>query len=247
MLVHNKKSFFKGLIMLVTFVAVFITLLSPVFPDINDKTNSGKKLIGLDFADAVFNSLSKGSSNFIPMVEEKIKPLNGKNVEVTIKMKHPELADTAVKVLSDAKLETKVEGSALTYKGDMGPFLEAVTQLSDKMYHNDGASVSQKYGVEKPLDVTSACWEVLQPSIKELQKQGLIKEAQVIDTVVRRAIEPAHNFYSIEPTSVKEHIVLMTALLVFYLLYTLWYGFGIADFFEGLGLTMSKSKVKKEG
>lgn len=44
MLVVNKKSFFKGSLMLGSFFAVFVLLLSPVFPDMD---NPGKKLTGL--------------------------------------------------------------------------------------------------------------------------------------------------------------------------------------------------------
>jgi hypothetical protein len=45
---------------------------------------------------------------------------------------------------------------------------------------------------------------------------------------------------------VKEKAGLMTFLLVFYVAYTLWWGFAIFFIFEGIGLTMSKAKVKKE-
>jgi hypothetical protein len=38
----------------------------------------------------------------------------------------------------------------------------------------------------------------------------------------------------------------MTFLLVFYIAYTMWWGFSIFFFFEGIGLSMKKAKVKKE-
>jgi hypothetical protein len=88
---------------------------------------------------------------------------------------------------------------------------------------------------------------VLSPSIKELQKQRLIAEAQVVDQVLRRAVEPGNNFYSVEPVKVSDHIWLMSGMLIFYVIYTLWYGFAIFELFEGVGLAMTKSKVKQEG
>jgi hypothetical protein len=33
---------------------------------------------------------------------------------------------------------------------------------------------------------------------------------------------------------------------VFYVVYTLWWGFAIFFIFEGIGLSMTKAKVKKE-
>jgi hypothetical protein len=39
---------------------------------------------------------------------------------------------------------------------------------------------------------------------------------------------------------------LMSLMLVFYVLYTLWWGYAILYLFAGLGLSMKKAKVKKE-
>ena len=38
----------------------------------------------------------------------------------------------------------------------------------------------------------------------------------------------------------------MVGLLLFYVLYTVWYGFAIFELFDGVGLTMKKSKIKQE-
>ena len=64
--------------------------------------------------------------------------------------------------------------------------------------------------------------------------------------VTKKAVETAHNFYGIEAQKVTEKAGLMTGLLVFYVVYTMWWGFAIFYLFEGLGLTMKKAKVKKE-
>ena len=63
---------------------------------------------------------------------------------------------------------------------------------------------------------------------------------------LRRAVEPGNNFYSVVPAKVSEHVWLMSGMLIFYVLYTLWYGFSIFELFEGIGLAMTKSKVKQE-
>jgi hypothetical protein len=74
----------------------------------------------------------------------------------------------------------------------------------------------------------------------------MIAEAQVVDQVLRRAVEPGNNFFGVTPARVSDHLLLMAGMLLFYVLYTLWYGFAIFDLFEGVGLTMTKSKVKQE-
>jgi hypothetical protein len=81
---------------------------------------------------------------------------------------------------------------------------------------------------------------------KELKKQGKIAEAKIVSDVMKKAVEPAYNFYKIEGQKVSEKAGLMIGLLVFYVVYTMWWGFAIFYLFEGLGLTMKKAKVKKE-
>jgi hypothetical protein len=64
--------------------------------------------------------------------------------------------------------------------------------------------------------------------------------------VTKKAIEASYNFYGVNPKKVKDEVVLMTFLLVFYVAYTMWWGFAIFFIFEGIGLSMKKAKVKKE-
>ena len=69
----------------------------------------------------------------------------------------------------------------------------------------------------------------------------------MVDQVIRRAIEPGNNFFSVTAVKVADHIWLMSGMLIFYVIYTLWYGFSIFELFEGIGLAMTKSKVMQEG
>lgn len=242
MLVRNKKSFTRGMLLLISFIALFVVILMPVF-----KLESGKLVTGLDFADDLFNRLSKGSSYFIPAVEERVKPLAGQNVTYTVTIKKDASVPLIVEMLQKTGAEASAAGNKVTVKGDLGSILMSAVNVSDKMYFNDGAAVSKEFNTPNPLSVTTAWWQFLTPSIKELQKQGKIADASVVDAVVRRAVETGHNFYSVEATKVSQNIVIMTALLVFYVVYTMWYGFAIFELFDGIGLTMKKSKIKQEG
>lgn len=272
MLIHEKKPFVRGSLMLISFLAVFVILLTPVMPD---PEKPGGHLTGLQFADDVFNKLSKGSSYFIPAVESAVKTVDGKFVDFTVPVKKAAYAPLAAMLATRAGADASVEDGKLSVSGDLGMILAAATADADLMYKNDAAGVLARYeadaeviassidalkarsgGVSDPsvnadqeraLAVTGSWWYALQPAIKDLQKQGLFAEAKVVDTVVRRALEPGHNFFSIQEAKVSDHVFLMAAMLVFYVLYTLWYGFSIFELFEGIGLAMTKSKVKKEG
>ena len=63
---------------------------------------------------------------------------------------------------------------------------------------------------------------------------------------MKKAVEPAYNYYGVVAEKVIDKAVIMTGLLVFYVAYTMWWGFAIFYMFDGIGLTMKKAKVKKE-
>lgn len=241
MLIRNKKSFTRGLLLLISFIALFVVILMPIF-----KLESGKSVTGLDYADDLFNRLSKGSSYFIPAVEERVKPLAGAEVSYTVTIKKADLIPLIVEILQKTGAEASATDNTVSVKGDLGTILMSAVNTSNKMYFNDGAAVSKEYNNANPLTVTTAWWQFLNPSIKELQKQDKVSDASVVDAVLRRAVETGHNFYSVEATKVSQNIVIMSSLLIFYVLYTMWYGFAIFELFDGIGLTMKKSKIKQE-
>ena len=241
MLIHEKKPFIRGTLMILSFLVVFGILLTPVLHD-----EHGTPLTGLQFADNVFNELSKGSSNFIPTLREAVQSVDGRIVQVSVKLKKADQAPLAVKVLNQAGATAKAQDGTVTFSGDLGKILSSAVDDSENLYQNNDKNVSAKYNGEEALKVSSAWWQVLTPSIKELQKIKLIAEAKVVDQVIRRGIEPGHNFFGVEPAKVKDHVLLLAAMLIFYIVYTLWYGFSIFELFEGIGLAMTKSKVKQE-
>jgi hypothetical protein len=238
MLIVNKKSFLKGSLYMISFVAVFCVILMPIFP-------SGKgEVTGLDFADNLFNRLSKGSSWFIPEIAPRVKAMEGKEIEVTVQLKKAASADAVVKLFTTNAAAANAENGLVRVKTDLGKLLGAVLIDCEAIYNNNPEPVSAKYGMDG-YKALAFWWEGLQPMIKELQKNKHLPEAQVVDLVLRKGIEPAYNFQGIETGSVKKELTLMLALLIFYVVYTLWYGFAIFDLFEGVGMTMKKGKKQE--
>ena len=94
MLIHEKGPFIRGSLLLISFLVLFAVLLTPIMRDEN-----GNHLTGLQYADNVFNELSKGSSYFIPGVRENVKSVDGKMVQMTVTMKKAALAPLAVALL----------------------------------------------------------------------------------------------------------------------------------------------------
>jgi len=128
--------------------------------------------------------------------------------------------------------------------------LKAALDDSDKMFNNEGDKIKAKYAEAMGTDDVKQMfrqWNNVLPKIdKVFKKEGKIEDAKIVSDVTKKAIEAAYNFYGVNPKKVKDEVFLMTFLLVFYVAYTMWWGFAIFFIFEGLGLSMKKAKVKKE-
>ncbi|OGR39536.1 MAG: hypothetical protein A2051_12225 [Desulfovibrionales bacterium GWA2_65_9] len=240
MLIRNQKLFNKGLMLMASFLCIFVSLFLPIWGGAGN---------GLDAADNMFNRLSKGSSYFIPGVQKQVLEMNGKQVTVTAKIKDATLAPRAVENLVKAGATAEFKDGAITYSGDLGKILAAALTDADDLFNDRGPAVVARYGAtEKDAEKTivKAWWTVLDPSIKELQKQKMIKEAKVVSQVNKRGLEPGYNFYGIKSEKVLDNVLPLVGLLVFYVIYTMWYGYAIFDMFGGIGLGMTKSKAKSE-
>lgn len=235
-MIPNKKKLISGIFLMVTFIGVFIVIMLPVF---------GEGRNGLEYSDDLFNKLAKGSSYFIPKVQSEIQPAQGKQVTVGIKLKDPNMAKTADALLAKVGASGELKGDVYEVKGDLGKMLTQVVADADLMYKDDGKPIAAFYGMEE-LKAMKGWYTILNAMILPLQRQKMIAEANIINTVNQKALEPAYNFYGIPAEHISTKIFTVTALLAFYVLYTLWYGFAIFDIFNGIGLSMSKSKIKKE-
>jgi hypothetical protein len=237
MVVKNRTEFIKGVFLAVTFFGVLALIFSPVFGD-------GKN--GLTYADDMFNKLSKGSSYFILKVAKSTEKFTGTQIAMVVKLDKPEQQNTAaVKLLTSAGAKVKAANADIQMTCDLGTLMSKVLRDADDMYQNDGAAVAKRYGVDAK-EAMSSWWNVLKAMDKTLKKQGKIEEAKIVSDVMKKAVEPAYNFYGIAAQQVSEKAGIMTGLLVFYVIYTMWWGFAIFYMFDGIGLTMKKAKIKKE-
>lgn len=231
MLIAHKKKLMQGLVMILSFAALLCVMMLPLFRDAE-----GRRLNSLQYADSVFNQLSKGSSYFIPEVIEAIKSVDGAVIEARVRMRPPSLMQAAKAELERAGAACQISGAELAFHGDLGAILRAAALDSELLYNNDGAAASARYGGAQPLALSAAWWHLLNPCVKQLQKAGRIDDAKIVELVVKKAIEPANNFYGVQKANVSDNILLVCGMLAFYVLYAIWYGFAIYHLFEGFGL-----------
>ncbi|HSB33436.1 MAG TPA: hypothetical protein VLG39_03170 [Nitrospirota bacterium] len=244
MIIKNVKTFNIGALFAITFIGVLIAIFSPLF--------QGKN--GLEFADNSFNKLAKGSSYFIPKVVKDNERFMGKAFTVSIRTDKPEdrpgdaetRAANIAKVFATAGAKVDISGSTLKIEGDLGQVLASALQDADAMFKNDGEKIRARYGTDDEKKMFRQWHNALSRMNKEFDKEKKIVESKMVNAVVKKAVEPAYNFYQIDANRVSDHAGMLSGLLVFYVFYTMWWGYAIFYMFEGFGLTMKKAKVKKE-
>jgi len=235
MLIRNKKTFSLGVVFAISFIAVLALIFSPVF--------DGKN--GLVFSDNSFNKLAKGSSYFIPKVAKSVEKVAGKSVSISVKIDQADQAENTARLFTTAGADATVNGQEMKVEGDLGVILQSALKDSDSMFNNDGITVSGRYGYEEKT-VMKNWWAALSSIEKGLKKDKLVAEAKAVSDVIKKGVEPGYNFYKIDANKVVDHAGMMSGLLVFYVAYTMWWGYAIFYMFDGLGLSMKMAKVKKE-
>ena len=244
MIVRHKKPFSVGVVLAISFFAVLLLIFSPLF--------NGKN--GLDFADESFNKLAKGSSYFIPKVAKSNEKFMGKTFAVSINMDKEgdkpgdaeKRAELASKLYTTAGAATEINGAALKVEGDLGKVLEAALQDSDAMFKNEGEKIKSKYATDDEKKMFRQWHNTLTKIDKAFKKDKKFEDASIVSDVTKKAVEPAYNFYKVDANKVADHAGMMSGLLIFYVAYTMWWGFAIFYMFDGIGLSMKKAKVKKE-
>lgn len=235
MLVKNKKPFSIGVIFAISFMGVLLLIFSQVF--------MGKN--GLQFADDSFNKLAKGSSYFIPKISRSVENFAGKPLVANLKIEKADDLEITAKIFTAAGAKVAVRNKQLDVEGDLGLILQSALKDADAMYKNDGKSVSARYGCDEKKAMQN-WWQAFGKIEKGLKKEKKITEAKIVADVTKKALEPGYNFYQIDANKVSEHVGMLSGLLIFYVVYTMWWGYAIFYLFEGIGLTMKKAKVRKE-
>lgn len=235
MLIKNRKPFNTGIVLIVSFLGVLFLIFSPLF--------GGRS--GLEFSDDSFNKLSKGSSYFIPKVSKSAEQFTGESFSVSVKLDSAEDVERTARLFSTAGAEVKTNDTELHLSGNLGNVLRSALTDADAMYHNNGKTVADRYGYNEKK-VMKNWWTAFSKMEKKMKKEKKLEEGNILSEVNKKAIEPSYNFYEVDAQKVSEHAGMMSGLLIFYVVYTMWWGYAIFYLFDGIGLSMKKSKIKKE-
>ncbi|WP_338666571.1 hypothetical protein [Pseudodesulfovibrio methanolicus] len=227
-MVYNKKEFYGGFGLLVVFFLVLFMMFQPIYHGHN----------GMQFLDNLYNSISKGSINYSAQLKTDMAQYDGKAIELTLTYGSEAQAAQSAELFAKAGAQATAEGKSLHLAGSLGAILKSSLDDAQAMYDNDGQAMQAKYGIE-PRRALFNWWTSFKLMNKALGNQKEFAAAKAVDTVQTKAVEASYNYYGIEAQSITDDIGLVSFSLVFYVLYTLWYGFAILFVFEGWGLKLS--------
>ncbi|MBW2330555.1 MAG: hypothetical protein JRF30_06425 [Deltaproteobacteria bacterium] len=227
-MIEGKKEFYGGLGMMVAFTVVLFIMFAPIF--------KGKN--GLEYLDELYNTISKNSAYYIPEVKKGVEDkFKGNSVDVTLKMADEKQAGQTAPLFKSGGASVSTSGAELKVSGDLAKILENCLADAEDMYRNNGQAVSGKYGYDEKR-VLFNWWNALKAMDKNLKTQKKFKEAKMVTTVRKKAVETSYNYYKIEPQKIDDRIGMVTFSLIFYVVYTVWYGFAILFMFEGWGMKL---------
>jgi hypothetical protein len=221
---NKKSSMAKGLGLMVSFVVVLVLLFLPLVNGHNP----------MEYMDNLYNSISKGSAYYIPKVRETVRQYEGNPLAVTITLADEDQATRVERILS---MQGRAEGQTVVVSGELNALLTAALADADVMYVNDADHITTKYGYDERL-VLYDWWSTLKALEYELNKQKRFDAAKMAALVQTKAVETSYNYYGIKAENIVNKIGIVLISLAFYVIYTLWYGFGILYLFEGLGMNL---------
>ena len=226
-MIAQKKEFYSGVGLMVVFIIVLIIFFSPVFNGQN----------GLEYLDDLYNSISKESAYYIADLKKEANTFSGTSANLILTMKNNQQAQQSVTLFTKSGASANVGGSVIKVVGDLAKILDNCLSDADYMYRNEGQKVADKYGYEEKR-ILYNWWTAMKEMDKNLKKQKLFEEAKFVTTVKKKAVESSYNYYKIEPQRISDKYGTVIFSLIFYVVYTLWYGFAIMFMFEGWGMQL---------
>jgi hypothetical protein len=226
-MIAKKGEFYSGLGLLAAFLIVLVLMFLPIINGHNF----------LNYMDDLYNSISKDSAYYIPKIKTDAAAYQGVTIDLTLAMDSEAAAAQSALLLTKSGVQMQTDGARINVSGDLGAILANCLEDADAMFHNRGEQVTAKYGYDAKQVLYNWYLTAIQMD-KELNHQKRFKEAKIVAAVQAKAVECAYNYYGIVPESIKNKAGIVFVSLLFYVIYTLWFGFSIMFLFEGWGLRL---------
>ncbi len=234
MIVRDKKHFRLGVFLTLGFFIILALMFMPLYGGVN----------AFHASDNLFNSISKDSTYKIPGLLDELDSRQAQEVDLALKFKNADKAEYAATIAQKSGFSAAKEGNTIQFKAKLNSLVTEVLEDSDNMFHNKGSVVQNKYQMD-PEKALYGWWLLFKAMETELKVQKEFSTAKFVNAVITQGIEVGYNFYGIDSTPATSRAGILIFALVFYVVYTIWWGFAIFYVFEGLGLAMTKGKRKE--
>ncbi len=223
----TRKELYMGITLLIGFCVVLVGLFSPIINGQNP----------INYFDNLYNSISKGSVYYIPEMMSENEQIENKPIIASIGFLTNSQADSMLQVYQEAGIKAEKQQESIQISTSLSTLLGIMLRDSDAMFKNDGQQLKATYGMDEK-EVLYVWWLTLKDVKKELNSANRFEEAKFANAVHTKAVECAFNYYEIEPYNIMDEAWFVIASLVFYVIYTLWFGYSIMYIFTGLGLKL---------
>lgn len=223
--------------MLAVFAAVMVVGLSSI---------GGGGKTPLQRTDEFFNGLAKDSSrrghnltcrDDCGQAHRKLSDFAGRRFEASITARNP---GGFKAMLEDAGCSFVQEPKGFKVEGDMVSLAKAVLSDADDMFDNNESLVAARRGMSGKEAMYK--WSTLLGGLsRRLKDMGRVEESELALCLLTQRVEPAYNFYGVEAVRAGGRLLTTIALLVFYVVYTVWYGTAVYLVFRGLGLRAKRA------
>ncbi|MBU2511927.1 hypothetical protein KJ966_11355 [bacterium] len=223
----KNKDLFIGIGLLLGFAAVLTLMFMPLF--------QGNNLINK--IDNLYNNISKGSAYYIPKLKKDAKSFSGQYIRLQLLIDNERLKGDLANLLNVNGIPSQSEDGQLIINADFGQLMGICLDDTDLMYANEGEKVRTRYGIQERR-VLYTWWKGMQAIDKFLIKQKKYNESKLVSSIIQKGVEASYNYYGIEAQNIRDRVFMVVFSLMFYVVYTLWFGFAILFLFKGAGLKL---------
>ena len=234
-LIVNPKKFRLGVSGLIIFFIVLVLGFTPIL--------DGQTV--LLRADNLFNRLAKNSADYIPDGEKKADKFIGQAIDISITPREfAEDVKISQLVTRNGQKSKIISDGRIRITGDLGLIAKAAAVDARLAFENKNQQLKDKYGI-KSEEVIYSWWIIFDGLTRRYIQENNAGVADFTKYIASKVLEPSYNFRNIEAARSNDVVIPIVLLLLFYILYTIWYGFSIMYLFEGFGISATKS-IKKE-
>ncbi len=223
----QRKDLYLALGLLGGFVVILWLMFSPI--------SEGKT--PMMQMDNLFNSISKGSVYYINELAAEGKEIQSNPINIVLQYEDPVRVKQMMTLFEKTNIEVTRSEKMIRLKGSLNVIISRALQDADYMFKNQGDKIRETYGYDERVLLYN-WWVALKQIEKELIKEQRFSEAKYVKAIITKAIECSYNYYRIEPKDISGEAHLVILSLVFYVIYTLWFGYAILFLFKGLGLKL---------